>query len=314
MKQKNKQNIIWYVVAAVAVLLASPNSTIVKVTMDEVGPLWFNVFRFAVIAVLMTPFIILSIKKMTKKNVRYALLSGAAYATAVVGYTSAIHLSQASYVSTIDLAIPILLMVYSVLLTKEKVTRKSFVGIGIAALGGFIIIALPSLLSGSLESGFSLQATLLAFLNCLSFPLAVIFSRKANEAGLSLWATFGIMALVSTSVNIVIALAVGAPAPIVSDLSQPGVIGAILYSAIAVSLLARLMTVAAYEKIGSATVAGLTYVESFISITLPILLLSERLTSETIIGGMLILIGVLIIELKHAPRLHIHRQHLPRHT
>ncbi len=314
MKQKNKQNIIWYVVAVIAVLLASPNSTIVKITMDEVGPLWFNVFRFAVIAVLMTPFIILSIKKMTKKNVRYALLSGAAYATAVVGYTSAIHLSQASYVSTIDLAIPILLMVYSVLLTKEKVTRKSFVGIGIAALGGFIIIALPSLLSGSLESGFSFQATLLAFLNCLSFPLAVIFSRKANEAGLSLWATFGIMALVSTSVNITIALAVGAPAPVVSDLSQPGVIGAILYSAIAVSLLARLMTVAAYEKIGSATVAGLTYVESFISITLPILLLSERLTSETIIGGMLILIGVLIIELKHAPRLHIHRQHLPRHT
>lgn len=299
----------WIVVAVLAVILAAPNGTIIKTALSDIGPIWFNVFRFIMIVLLTLPFVIHARKSFTRKNIKYAAIAGVSYGVAVVSYTLAVQLSQASYVATIDLGIPILLMVYSIYLTREKVSRHAFVGIGLAALGGFVIIALPSIFSGDLTSDVYPLATLMALLNCASFPLAIIYSRKANEAGLSLWPTFGVIGLIVLVGTLCVAFFLEPAVPSLGTLLEPSVFWAILYSAIFVTLLSRLMTVASYERVGSATVAGLHYVESFLAITLPIIILSERMTIEMLIGGCLILSGVMLIETKHRPRLYAHRKH-----
>lgn len=76
----------------------------------------------------------------------------------------------------------------------------------------------------------------------------------------------------------------------------------VLYMALGVSLLAHMLTVMTYRRLGSAVTGGMQYVESFLAIALPILLLGERMTIEMLLGGMLILLGVILTERHHVLR------------
>lgn len=298
----------WFAIAAAAVLLAAPNGVIVKVAMEEIPAVWVNVFRFALIALVMLPVIIRSIKVMNRQNMKYALLAGVMSAIAVTGYMHAIDLSQASYVAVINLGIPILLMLYSVYLTKERVSKRAMLGISIAALGAFIMIGTPLLVGQGFEQGFYPLATVLALINCATFPLTIIFSRKANEAGLPITATYGISASMVATVSVIAALIMGVSLPAEAIQSNPLILLPIAYSALAVSFLARVLTVAAYQRLGSVAVSGFQYIESFLSIMLPILLIGERMTTEMLVGGVMILIGVIVAEMRFHPKLHADRQ------
>ena len=302
----------WYLLAVTAVFLAAPNGTLIKTVSAEIAPVWINVLRFSIVAVAMLPFVLHALPRMKWRNLRYALLAGVFYAIAVTGYVLAISLSQASYVAVIGLAIPIMLIVYSVYLTRERVSHRAVFGIGVAALGGFTIMGLPLMIGQGFASEFNPLATVLALAQCLAFPLAVIFSRLANEKGLPLAATFGISSTVVTTVALGIALLSLEPFPY-RLLDQPPLLMAILYSALCVSLLARLLTVASYRHVGSAAIAGLQYGESFLAILLPIILLGERMTQEMLIGGTLIILGIIIAEAHHHPSVHHHNRAGHRH-
>lgn len=316
MRQKPKTTPIWvwYVLAIAAVLLAAPNGTIIKTVTELVDPLWVNSMRFSIIAITMLPFVLRAIPAMTKHNVKYALAAGVCYGVAVMSYVTAISLSQASYVAVIDLGIPIALILYSVYLTRERVSQRAVVGISIAVLGAFVVVGVPLMAQQGFESNFYPVATVLALVNVLAFPLAIIFSRKANEHGLSLGATFGLSSVVVVFVNTLAAVLMVRKIEMDVMLSQPGILWAVIYSALAVSLLARLLTVASYRHLGSATIAGLHYVEAFLAILIPIVLLSENMTREMVVGGLLILVGVIVVESHHHPKVHGHRRSGHRHV
>lgn len=314
-KNLNKRPIwVWYVLAIVAVILAAPNGTIIKTVIEIIDPAWVNVMRFSVITIVMLPFMIRAVPVMNKKNVRYALASGIFYSIAVMSYVMAISLSQASYVAVIDLGIPIVLMLYSVYLTREQVSRKAVVGISIAALGAFTVIGFPLLAGQGFASDFHPMATVLSLANVFAFPMTVVLSRKASEHGLPLTATFGLSSIVITVISLIFALLTVGPISLSAIMNQPGAMLAIIYSALAVSLLARLLTVAAYKHLGSVAISGLHYVESFASILIPIVLLGEVMTREMMIGGLLILVGVLVAEVRHHPAIHHHHRAGHRHV
>lgn len=308
MKNKTKNTVIWSVIALAALLIAAPNGTITKIVTETLDPLWLNVYRFLLVGLLTLPAVIIARKKFNRTNLKYTVLTGISYAAAVACYTTAISLSQASYVAIISLATPILLILFSVYLTKETINHRSYVGITVAALGAFSIIALPALYGGGVSGDVNIAATLLALGNCVSFPLVVIFSRKSSEHGLNLWATLGLGAWIVVAVNALLAVLVSEQALTIEPLMRWDIALLVAFSAIGVSLLSRLITVVVYQHIGSAIIAAMHYLESFVAILLPILILGEILTIEMIIGGFLILIGVLIIEIKHRPHLHLHRR------
>lgn len=313
-QRKSVPRWVWFAAAILAVFLAAPNGMIMKVAAADIPALWINVIRFATIVIVMAPLIIKAIPAMTRKNVRYALLSGLMMALAVTGYVTAIAMSQASYVAVVDLAIPIILMVYSVYFTREKVSRKAVIGISIAALGAFIVIGVPLLVGQGFATDFHPLATVFALLNCVTFPMTVILSRKAHEHGLSLPATFGLSSFVVMVVSLFIALVAGVPAPVEALTDNPSILLPVIYSALAVSLLARLLTVAAYQHLGSVAVSGLHYIEGFFSIILPIVILGEFMTIEMVIGGLVILVGVIVAEMRFHPLMHAHRRGGHRHV
>ena len=300
----------WHLIALVPVIIAAPNGVLIKTIGGEIDSVWINVLRFTIIVIATLPFLIKSIPLMTKKNMKYAVLQGVAHSIAVNSYVFAVSVGQASYVSVINLGIPILLMIYSVYLTREKVTRNAMVGISIAALGAFTIIGFPLFVGQGFTNDFNPLATIFALINVAIYSLMIIFSRKATDNGLPLTASFGTSAIIVLGVSFVLAFIFGSAFPIEKMIAQPSIILMIAYTALCVSLLARMLTVLSYKHLGSAVTGGLYYIEGFSSILLPIIVLGERMTAAMLAGGILILIGVLVAETRRHPAVQADRREM----
>ena len=305
---------LWYGVAVLAVLFAAPNGMIIKLATDDVPAIWVSALRFIFVAVILLPLIVAAIPKMNRKNLKYSLGAGSAYTVAVISFTQAIELSTATYVNVVSLGIPAMIMLYSAYLAKERISRRAAAGIGVAALGAFVVIGVPFLASNGFALGdINPLATIFSIINVLAFPLTIVLSRRANDEGMPVTVSFGISAIIVSTVSIAVVPLLHVPLPLDAIKAQPTVLIPILYSALFVSLFARVMTVSAYPKIGSAAVSGLQYVETFLGIILPVILLGERMTAAMVIGGVLIILGLIVAETKIHPHLHRYRKLGDRH-
>lgn len=123
-------------------------------------------------------------------------------------------------------------------------------------------------------------------------------------------ATFGVSSFIVLAVSVLVALLFADWGQLSGVADSPGVVGAVLYSALVVALLVRALNVKVYEHIGSAAQGGLSYAEAILAIIIPILVLGEQLSIEIVIGGGLILLGLFVLENHHQWR---HREHLHGH-
>ena len=93
----------WYLLAVLPALIAAPNGLVVKMIDGEIDPAWINALRFLIASIVLLPFVLRASRRMTRQNVRYAVLQGVAYATAVTSFVFSVSLGQASYTSVVAL-------------------------------------------------------------------------------------------------------------------------------------------------------------------------------------------------------------------
>lgn len=308
MKKTKKVHQVWFLVGIIAALIAAPNATVVRYALGSVDPFLFNVGRFLLVAVVMTPFLVRHMTKLRGKAAGYAVRAGLCMSVAVVSYVLAIQNSAASYVSIITLLTPIVFVIYAARITGEKISSRAIAGITLAALGAAVIVVLPIALHQRGQFVFYPLATIYALINVFSFPLSIIYFKRANEAGLPMSSLMSFSSWIVCGVNAVFLLLIG------GGLSMPssGALLAIMYSGIIVALLSRSLSVVAYEHIGSAISGALGYLETLLAIVIPVFVLSEQLSVEMVIGGMLILLGVYIVE-HHKSKAHKHFQFFKHH-
>ncbi len=303
MAKKSKTNITnWFLLGLVGTLIAAPNATVVKYGTDHMDPFLFNTLRFLIVSMVTSPFVLVRLGSLRKVSVRSACLAGLCMTIAVISYVLAIKYSQASYVATISLITPIIFIIYSARMTGEKITSRAVAGITLAAIGAMIIVALPIAIHQGASFVFYPAATGWALLSCLTFPLAMIYMKRANESGMSMPAILSITYWIACLVNLACFALVGTGS--VRSIDHGAVFG-IVYSGIAVALVARMIGVLAYEHIGSAITSALAYLETFLAILLPVALLHEHLSVEMVAGGILILCGVYVVE-HHKSKSHRH--------
>ncbi len=309
MIKKYKKSYHWFLIGLIAAVMAAPNGAIVKYTTNEVSPFIFNGLRFGLMAIICTPYIIASRKKINSKNLRATFVVGFFMFAAVMSYVLAIQASQASYVSILTLLTPVLFVVLSLRLTGESVSRRAVAGITLAALGAFIVVAFPIAFKQGASFRFYPMATFFGLCNVVTFPLAIIYSKKANDKGLPLTAILGISAwfifVITMLISIILRSWSGA------SLSTGSIVG-IIYSGVIVAFLSRIMGVASYEHLGSPVISGLSYVETLLAIVIPVILLGEKLSVEMVVGGALILLGVYFVE-HHKSVHHKHYQLFKSH-
>lgn len=309
MKTKQKVSHKWFWIGLFAMVLAAPNSMVIKYLGVDLDIFVFNASRFAILSLICLPFVLMHLKKMNSRNIKYSLLAGFYLSIAVVSFVAALQKGPASYVSMLALLSPILFVIYSIKLTGDKIKPKALAGITLSALGAFVIVFLPIAIGQGAELQFYPAATLLMLINVFTFPLVIIYSKKANEAGLNLISVMGLSSTIVFVICSVLALFFATWDS--SDFTFKSVF-TILYSGVVVALFSRLLNIASYEHVGAAVTSALGYFEILLAISLPIIIFDEQLSFATIIGGVLILGGVYLVEYKksnHIKHYFLHRHH-----
>jgi len=298
----------WFYLGVLGVLMSAPNATVIKYSLSSIDPFLFNALRFLLIAVLTTPALLLGIKRLKKSNTMYALKAGLFMTFAVMTYVMAINLSQASYVSIITLLTPIIFILLSAKMTGEKISQKSIAGITLAAIGAAVIVVLPIAIAQDGQLALNPLVIILALSNTVLFPLAVINFKKANEKGISMMSLMSVSSWMVFIINIAFFVFRGGTS---GNINKEAIFG-IIYSGIIVAFVGRVLNIISYEHIGSAVTSALGYLDVFLAILLPVLILDEKLSPEMIIGGILILCGVYVVEYHksvHHKHHHIFRSH-----
>lgn len=291
----------WLLVGLLSVIIGAPNGTVIKSTLSEIDSTTFTFLKFAMMFVAFLPAVSLFIfrhKKVLKKNIFNLTVSVIGTAISVIVFYKAIEYSTASYASIIALISPIILVVMSNKLIKEKVGPRAVAGITLAAIGGLLVVAVPAIFQGSAASIFYPLATILVLINCISSPISVIYQRKANENGISFAVYSGIAAFVTATVVLAMSLFETGPDEIIAQTAQLSVWGwiGVIYSAFIVTFASRTLWIQAYQRLGSTVSGGLSYLETLLAIALPIILLGEKLSLELVTGALLILLGIYIAE------------------
>lgn len=308
-KNKNGSN-KWLFVALLAMLLAVPNATFIKISVHDLDPAIFITLKAALASVVLLPFVFIKRKQFTRKALKNAALSGLCMMVATISYAFAIDASKASYALMLMLLVPIVNVLYAVKFDGRSVNHRSYAGMTLAAAGAFCIVGLPIIWHQQAAPVFYPLATLLMVLVVATFPLTVIFAKRAHQEGAPLMAVQGISSMVVFTGAFVLSL-LTVDSFSLSELTLPSILG-IVYSALAVSFAARVLSVMAYEHINVAVYSSLAYFEIFLAVLLPVMVLGEQLSREMVIGGILILLGIYAVE-HHKIALHKHHHALRHH-
>ena len=300
---------MWFIIAAVAMLIGAPHAMIIRVVVDSTDPYFWVVSRLLISTIVVLPIVLIRTKwRKIVKAKKYILTAGISMSMAIVLYTLAINYSQASYVSILTMLTPIMLILVSAHFFKERITQRKIAGVLLAMIGAFIVVLTPVVLTQPTASLFYPLATVLSIAQSFLFALAFIAMRKANESGVPVLTTVGLTAPIGLMISVPLFLLMG-------DMSrinfQPDYWLAAGYSAIGVAVIIRAITIAAYKRIGALSIAALTYMENLAAIVLPILIIGEVLSIEMVIGALCILVGIYLIE-THRSR-HVRHHLLHRH-
>ncbi|MCA9330541.1 DMT family transporter [Candidatus Saccharibacteria bacterium] len=305
-KHKNKHR--WFMLGLLSALIAAPNATFIRSVVAETGVLQFNIYRFAAATIVTAPIVWRHRKKYRPKNIPSMIAGSLLMTVAVLSYVSALKVAPASYVTIITLLTPIIFMIYASRLTGERFDSRSLAGVSLAAAGGLVLVAGPVALKQQGNFVFYPLGTALTLINCMTFPLSIIFFAKANKRGIPMTALMGVSTATTLVCAVVLVIVTKTPVPV----PQPQVAATALYSGVMVAVVARSLNIASYEHIGAVVSSSLGYLESLLAIVLPVLILGERLSREMVVGGVLILVGVFVVE-HHKSRHHKHHHAFHHH-
>lgn len=290
---KNK-NLKYFWFGVLAMLFGSINAPIIKHATQNISPATFNILRFALTTLLTLPFFIVNLPKLTRKNLRFAVVSGFCLALSTLSFAMAINASTASYIILLTLLEPIILVVLSVLLTKEKIKFRHLKNFSLAGFGALLIISAPIISVGNHNFSFYPFATFLALIMIISYPISIIFAKKSNEAPkkLPFISIIFIQAFIVSILSLIYAVA---SQSLNIDPIKQGNFSAILsiiYSGIFISIINRILNILNYQKIGSAINGALWYCGTLLSLIISIIFLDESLSIVALFGGSIILIAV----------------------
>lgn len=303
-KNKKQNSSKWLLLGICAAIIASPNAAMSKYALNSLDPLTFSMIRFGAVALLSLPIILYSLPNFNKRNLKYITIAGLYMAVAVFSYLWALELGQANYVTILSLASPIVLVIVSVKITKEKVKQTSITSISLAALGAFIIIFAPQIQSNSESEPLLLGSAILMMFNIITFPLAIVYAKKATTSGLPVASAVGITSTITLLLSVVLYVLIR-PEPI--QTIDNGTLLASLYTGIFVVFLARMLDILSYKHLGSAALSTLFYLETFAAILFTSIILGEKLTWSLFVGGAIILLSIWLTQgFRHSHFAHLH--------
>lgn len=298
---------------------------IIKLTLNYSSVMTFLFFRFLIVCVILLPFVMIELKKnpLHKNDVFNLLLLG------ITGESSLIIVFWGlKYTSAIDAAVigataPIMAIIAGHYFYKDKITKFAKIGVIIATLGTLFVVIEPVVFFQKISQGSLLRIfgnTLMILYNFV-FTWYVIFSRKVlGHNSVQITRALGMLHIkpnvkrysvfLLTSVTFYVGfvtfipLAIlerfGAFGPVqsISALVSPIPLFGVLYMAIFSSIFANILFVWGLDKSSVSDSAIFSYLGPVFTLPFSYILLKEVPATYTIVGILILALGVIIAE-KH---------------
>ena len=180
---------------------------------------------------------------------------------------------------------PILVLLFSPLLFREKLNSRKITSVVLVAVGLVCI-------SGSIAlRGMSMRGLLTAVVSALFYAAVIIFNKRITHTG-GLQTAALELDIAFVIVLIYMMLTVGLPHPAVSDIPWIAVIGLVNTG------LAYLLYFSGLQKLPAQSAALISYVDPVSALVFSALFLHETMTPVQILGAVLIIGGAVFGELK----------------
>ena len=213
------------------------------------------------------------------------VLGGAALGFNWVALFEAYRLLNVSLATLIYYVGPMLILLLSPVLFREKLTRQKLLAVGIVAVGLVCI-------SGSIAfGGMNTAGLLTAMLSALFYASLIAFNKRITRTpGMQTAAIELDVAFVVVLVYVL--LTVGLPHPKAADVPFIAVIGLVNTG------LAYVLYFSGLQKLPGQSVALISYVDPVSALLFSALLLNEKMTPVQVIGAVLIIGGAMLGELR----------------
>ncbi len=180
---------------------------------------------------------------------------------------------------------PILVLLFSPVLFREKLNSRKITSVVLVAIGLVCI-------SGSIAlRGMSMRGLLTAVVSALFYAAVIIFNKRITHTG-GLQTAALELDIAFVIVLIYMMLTVGLPHPAVSDIPWIAVIGLVNTG------LAYLLYFSGLQKLPAQSAALISYVDPVSALVFSALFLHETMTPVQILGAVLIIGGAVFGELK----------------
>jgi drug/metabolite transporter (DMT)-like permease len=266
-----------------------------KIALNEIPPISFVFFRFLIASIIILPFFLREIPKISVLKIVFISL----FATVnVTLFAFGVRLTTADVGQMLYTTVPIIVIVLSYILLKEKTTLRRFLGVIIGFAGAIMIILLPILGRGTIFSG-NLVGNLLIFTAVISFSIYSVLSKKLQEQCSPICLTS--LFIFTTTVILFILLPFDAA-------SHPNWWQSVSTSGILSTLYVGIFGTAVYYllyqysiKHGTPTIASITlYIQPIVTFLVAYVILGEQLTAFFIIGSILVFLSAWIITRKNS--------------
>lgn len=253
--------------------------------------------RYAVAAVFAIPFIAVALRKkqVTIKRLLYIALLAIPLALDPLISQYVVTTTSASFWAILSLTTPIVFVILSTIITKDRISRNKILGFMLAVLGGMVIVALPHFSDGSAKN-FGAVPVILMFIEGICISLEIIIYRRENERGTPLVVILGTFYFVWAVIAAIITLLTGKMGQMQHVTSNNLLI--IVYLAIVASIIYNTVFTGFYRHIGTTSAATMQYFKKSLTILMPIVVLGETLSWPVALGTFLIIIGVVVVQRK----------------
>lgn len=276
----------------IATVIWGATPAIMKLTLQEVPTFTLAFLRMGTASAILSIFVFknLKVKKQDIKTIVLAGLSGVTFNIAL--FFLGLKLAPAINAALLVASVPIITLFAANIYLKEKFSPKLLAASAVAAAGVFLIVGLPSTANITQFIG-----NILLLLSALAWVFYEIISKK-------LFTSY------SASVVTFWAMAIGAltflPFAIYEQTTSPGwfnnvtIVGllGILYGIFFASLTAYWAWQKGLSQMPAGRASFFFYIDPISGAILAIILLGEKVTTNLIIGAVLITFGVILAQFK----------------
>ena len=303
MKKQNKRSKVqWFLVALAVTIALAPHATVTRWMLGSWDPYFLSFIRSLLAGLICLPLVFKYRKNLKGRGLIYGLLASVMMAISVLCFIVSLNMQEASLVGLISLFTPIVLVYYSAKVNNEKISNQAKAGVTVAVLGALIMFI--SNIGATDTIRFHIVPVLLGLVYCLTYPLATVYYKKANDQGVHLIALVSLGVVLSAGLNAVMWLLNGAKT---EHSFAPSAIAGLLYIVLVVAIYGKFLNIRSYEHVGSGVMGSLYYLQSVLAVLLPLLVLQEKIRIFTLIGGAVILLGVWVTEYHHSSHAKQHR-------